>query len=403
MATYKKRGNSYELRVYHNKKLHTRTFRPPEDITPGQLALALEEELNAFIKDLEKDRKITSYSTFRETAEYWMENVAKEKLAPKTFERYESLFKRIFASSIGSTKLRDIDQQQLNEFYFSLLKPGTNEKTGEPLSPKTVREYHNIISRVLNAAWRWGIVNENISKRAEPPTVHRKQIECMSEEEARYVLQLLEEEPIQYRVMITVLLLCGCRRGELCGLEWKDVDFEKSTIHIRRTSQYVNHQIITKEPKTMSSIRNLSLDTHTAGLLREYKGWQSAQRLQAGKFWQDCDRLFTKADGTPIHPDTVGDWWDKFQEKHGLKHYTLHSLRHTNASLLIAYDTDVATVSGRLGHADASTTLKIYTHQFKSRDKAVASMLGDFADDAVKGSGSDTGIICDFEKVRETG
>ena len=403
MATYKKRGNSYELRIYFNKKLHTRTYRPPDDITPGQLALALEQQLAEFQKDLEKNRYITSYSTFRKTAEYWMENVAKDRLAPKTYERYESLFKRIFASSIGSTKLRDIDQQQLNEFYFSLMKPGTNAKTGGPLSPKTVREYHNIISRVLNAAWRWGIINENIANRAEPPTVHRKQIECMSEDEARHVLQLLEDEPIQYRTMITVLLLCGCRRGELCGLEWKDIDFERSTIHIRRTSQYVHHQIITKEPKTTSSIRNLSLDTHTAELLREYKSWQSVQRLKAGKFWQDCDRLFTKADGTPIHPDTVGDWWDKFQAKYGLEHHSLHSLRHTNASLLIAYDADVATVSGRLGHADASTTLKIYTHQFKSRDKAAANLLVSFADEAIKGAESETGIICELDKMRETG
>ena len=403
MATYKKRGNSYELRVYHNKKLHTRTFRPPEDITPGQLALALEQQLNEFVKDLEKDRKITSYSTFKETAEYWMENVAKEKLAPKTCERYKSLFKRIYASSIGSTKLKDIDQQQLNEFYFSLQKPGTNENTGGPLSPKTIREYHNIISRVLNAAWRWGIINENISRRAEPPTVHRKQVECMSEDEARRVLQLLEEEPVQYRTMITILLLCGCRRGELCGLEWKDIDFERATIHIRRSSQYVNHEIITKEPKTASSIRNLSLDTHTAELLREHRSWQSAQKLKAGKFWQECDRIFTKADGTPIHPDTVGDWWDKFQKKHGLVHHSLHSLRHTNASLLIAYDADVATVSGRLGHADASTTLKIYTHQFKSRDKAAANLLGSFADDAINNAETETGIICELDKVRETG
>ena len=78
MATYKKRGNSYELRIYFNKKLHTRTYRPPDDITPGQLALALEQQLAEFQKDLEKNRYITSYSTFRKTAEYWMENVAKE-------------------------------------------------------------------------------------------------------------------------------------------------------------------------------------------------------------------------------------------------------------------------------------------------------------------------------------
>ena len=82
---------------------------------------------------------------------------------------------------------------------------------------------------------------------------------------------------------------------------------------------------------------------------------------------------------TPIHPDTVGDWWDKFQKRNGLEHHTLHSLRHTNASLLISHDTDVATVSGRLGHSNPNTTLKVYSHMFRARDREAAQTLGNIA------------------------
>ncbi len=101
--------------------------------------------------------------------------------------------------------------------------------------------------------------------------------------------------------------------------------------------------------------------------------------IEAGRIWQDYDRLFTKVEGSPIHPDTIGDWWNRFQNKHGLKHHTLHSLRHTNASLLIACNTDVVTVSGRLGHSNPNTTLKVYSHMFRARDVAAAQSLAAFA------------------------
>ena len=90
------------------------------------------------------------------------------------------------------------------------------------------------------------------------------------------VLNLLEEEPIQYKTMITMLIMFGCRKGELCGLEWKDIDFTHGIIHIRRTSQYINRQIITKEPKTEKSKRDISMDPYSAKLLSEYRKWQTS-------------------------------------------------------------------------------------------------------------------------------
>lgn len=385
MAYYRKKGKVYELRVYYNKKVHSRTFHPPEDITPGELAYLLEQELDEFKKDIGKERRITSYSTFKETAEYWMNTVAQYRLSPTTYHRYQILLNRVYDSSIGNTKLRDINQQQLNSFYNDLLKPGSNKHTAGALSQKTVREHHNIISRVLNAAWRMGAIKENIAQKADPPIAHRKEIEFLTEDEVKNVLQLLQYEPTKYKAMITLLLLLGCRRGELCGLEWKDIDFKKGTVHIQRTSLYINHEIITKEPKTFRGNRIISLDCYSAEVLKEHKNYQLEEKLKAGKFWQEYDRVFTQEDGSPIHPTTISCWWRKFQEKNDLGHHSLHSLRHTNASMLIAFNTNVATVSGRLGHADASTTLMIYTHQFKTRDEEAATLIGEFANEAVKG------------------
>lgn len=385
MAYAREKNGGYELRMTYGytengkRKCYSRIWNPPAGMNPRQIQRELQVQLKIFESDIKNERTINGFTEFKDMAEYWLENDGKEKLAPKTYARYKELLQRVYDSPIGKTKLIDINQMDLNDFYRSLAKPGVNKLTGGALSNKTIREHHNVISKILEVAWKWGIIDENVAKRADPPSPNTQETECLNEEEAKNILILLKDEPIQYKTMITILLLFGLRRGELCGLEWKDIDFERQTMSIRRNSQYVNGKIITKDPKTAKSRRDLSVDDYSLTLLKAYKEFQEEKKKKAGPLWIDTDRLFTKCDGTPIHPDTVGDWWDKFQEKNGLEHHTLHSLRHTNASLLIAYDTDVATVSGRLGHANANTTLKVYSHMFKARDRAAAQALGNIA------------------------
>lgn len=389
MAYSVKSGKGYQLRTYDGKKTDgtykvvTRTWIPADGLTAKQIKRELKAQLAQFEDDVKKGRKITGYSTFRELAEYWINNEGEEKLSPRTLERYKSLLSRVYESPIGDTKLVYIDQQDLNSFYRELKKPGANKNTGGSLSNKTIREHHNVISKILDIAWRWGVIDENIAKRADPPSIGYHEVECLNESEVETVFALLENEPIQYKTMISLLILFGFRRGELCGLEWKDIDFENRIIHIRRTSQYVNKQIITKEPKTERSRREVTIDSYSLQLLLEYKEWQD-KKIQNCKFWNDTDRLFTAYNGKPIHPDTIGDWWDKFQKRNNLPKHTLHSLRHTNASLLISSDMDVVTVAGRLGHANSSTTLKVYSHMFKSRDLIAAEAMAKIANDSLK-------------------
>ncbi len=175
---------------------------------------------------------------------------------------------------------------------------------------------------------------------------------------------------------ITMLVYIGMRRGELCGLEWKDIDFENATMSICRSSQYVgNKTIITKEPKTYAGIRKFTLSESACELLKQYRTWQLKQRIKIGDRWNESDRLFTAWDGSPINPDTVTDWFSKFIKKSDLPHVTLHSLRHSNATIMIAEGADVRTVSNRLGHANTATTLNIYTHALESKDREAAKAI----------------------------
>jgi len=315
----------------------------------------------------------------------WMEEYGKVNLAIKTYSRYQYYIDRIDAA-LGHLRLKDITPIQINRFLRSLEADGVSRKirkdengnlvSGGKLAPKTIADHHKVLSKVLSTAVKWGLIEKNPASRADPPKVPYREMKYLNVEETKLMLTLLNKEPIQYRTMIYLAVYTGLRRGELCGLEWKDIDLGNQIMWIRRSSQYIgNATIITKSPKTEAGVRQFALSESVCSLLREHRKWQREQRLMCGDLWQDKDRLFTQWNGEPTYPDTISDWFQKFLVRSGLPKVTLHSLRHTNATLMIAEGTDVCTVSKRLGHANTATTLNIYAHALKTKDQEAANNI----------------------------
>jgi integrase len=246
------------------------------------------------------------------------------------------------------------------------------------LSGNTALHYHHLISSILTTAVQWQVIVSNPAERVKPPKSEHQEAAYLDAEQARHLVELLDNEPVQYRVMIILLIYSGFRRGELCGLEWKDIDFEKEIISIWRCSQYLPDKgIFAKGPKNNSSVRTLQLPPIAFNLLRTYKTWQTSERLKIGDQWHDTDRLFTKWNGEPMHPDTLTAWFHEFVRKTDLPDIHVHSLRHTNATLLIAEGINVRLVADMLGHSRPTTTLNIYSHAIKSAQAAAAERLGD--------------------------
>lgn len=391
MATARKKGRGYEIRVscgidINGKKLgKSKTWVPDKSMTPRQIEKELERQKVLFEEEVKSGICPDNKIRFVDFSKRWMDEYAKDKLAIKTFTRYEIYLRRI-NKGIGHLKLKDITLLQLNAFYRSLEADGVNQKKkydkdgnlidGGRLAPKTILDHHRVISKILSTAVKWGLLEKNVAERADPPKVPHREIRYLNEEEVRQMITMLDNEPIQYRTMITLLVYTGIRRGELCGLEWKDIDFQNQVMHVCRSAQYIgNKTMITKEPKTKSGIRHFSLSTTACIMLRKYRQWQIEQRFKAGDQWCECDRLFTSWNGQPIHPDTITNWFAKFIKRSELPYVTLHSLRHTNATLMIAEGTDVCTVSRRLGHANTATTLNIYAHALKSKDREAANTI----------------------------
>ncbi|MCF2670456.1 site-specific integrase [Butyricicoccus pullicaecorum] len=257
----------------------------------------------------------------------------------------------------------------------ALFRP-TRDK--QALTHCSVNHYHKFLSSMFRTAVKQGVMAENPCAHVDAPSAGEEEPAYLDENDAAKLIEALDAAPMKYRVMIFLLLDTGMRRGELLGLEWKDIDFDRCTITIRRNSVYLPGQgVITQTPKTRRSARTVKVPQDCIDMLRQYRTHQLQERLKLGDQWEEHDRLFTTWNGRPLHPSSVTGWFTKFARAAELPEgVTIHSLRHTNATLLIAAGVNVRTVSARLGHAHTSTTMDIYSHAIQSADAAASDAIG---------------------------
>lgn len=246
------------------------------------------------------------------------------------------------------------------------------------LSSATVHRYHELLSSMFTTAVQWQVIFSNPCQRVKPPKTEERDERYLDEVQAAELLKALENAPYQYAVMIKVLLYMGLRRGELCGLEWSDIDFLNNVMSINRNSLYTAERgVYTDTPKTKKSRRVIKMSDNVVKLLKEFRAYQQEKAAALGDKWVNSNRLFTKWNGEPIHPDSITNWFQEFVKDNNLPDISVHSLRHTNATLMIASGVQVRTVSSRLGHANTTTTQNIYAHAIRSADEAAAEALDD--------------------------
>ena len=384
MATIKKRGNSYLIRVScgydinGNHKEQSMTWKPDEGMTKKQIEKELNRQAVMFEESVNHGFK-TSAMKFQELAEEWFENYAKNALRSTTYERMLQLTHRVYPA-IGHLRIDKITARLLQGFVNSLAKEGANEKTGKPLAPKTIRHNLSFISDVFSYAVRMDLVSDNPCRKVTIPKGEVKEKPIYSQEEIAQLLTAINGEDTKYRAFFYLIAYSGFRRSEMLGLEWKDIDFENNIISVRRTSNYTAKKgVYTDTTKTRKSQRTLKFPQEIMDMLREYKAEQDEQALKCGDKWVETDRLYVKWNGEPMQNGTPYFWLGEFCEKHDLPFYGLHSFRHLFASLLVNQGVDIVTVSGALGHSTVSTTSNIYCHILEeSRAKvsdAVSSAL----------------------------
>lgn len=247
----------------------------------------------------------------------------------------------------------------------------------EKLSDTSKSNYFRCLSSVLSTAVQWQVIVDNPCERVKSPKRCERDIVHLEPEEALtlyYAAQDLDD--IRIKTALLVLLLTGMRESELAGLEWSDIDYQKKTIRVQRNSQYISGKgIVTGTPKTRSGNRLIAITSDLIDALKAYQAWQAEERLALGDQWQNMNRLFTSWNGQPINNQTIIKWSKQFFRDNGFPAMTVHGLRHTHITMLIAAGVDLRTVSGRAGHARTSITTDIYSHFVKSADEGAAETL----------------------------
>lgn len=380
MANITKRKNSYSIRVscgydVNGKQIfQSMTWTPGEGMTEKQIEKELTRQTVLFEEACKHGLRGKAVK-FEAFCEEWFEEYAKPNLRNTTYERLLQLRERVY-KAIGHLRMDKITPRHIQAFVHTLSKDGANERTGGTLAPKTVRHYLSLISDVFSYAVKMGVASDNPCSKVTIPKVEQKEKQIYTTEEVTRFLSLLNNEPLKYRVFFTLAIYSGFRRGELLGLEWKDIDFANRIISVRRTSCYTAEKgIYTDTTKTKRSQRTIKFPLEIMELLRDFKEEQDGEVLKFGSKWVETDRLFTKWNGEPMNNQTPYGWLREFCEKNELPFYGIHSFRHLFCSLLVNQGVDIVTVSGALGHSSVATTSNIYCHLLENSRAKVSEAI----------------------------
>lgn len=251
------------------------------------------------------------------------------------------------------------------------------EKNTEPLSDKTVLEHHRLISTILTQAEKEMLVPYNAAAKATPPRVEKKDPNYFQPETITAILNALETEPLKWQLITHLMIVTGCRRGEIMGLKWEKVDFENNRVKIDRALLSSKSKGVYEGATKTSDIRILNLPQETMDLLRQHKREQLRLQLLNGDRWVHTGYVFTTDNGDHMNPDSITGWLHDFSRRHNLPHINPHAFRHTVASVLLANGTDIVTVSKQLGHASITTTESFYSHIIEENKAKASECIAD--------------------------
>jgi len=311
----------------------------------------------------------TRHHTVAELLERWMAHIEAQGRAPSTLARYRSAISHSILPNLGSKRVDKLTGAELDAFYARLTKDG--------LGPLSVRKCHAILSASLNQALKWGWIDRSPIERATPPGVRSREIVPPTIDEVRRLLEECEESNPELACLIYVAVTTGCRRGELCGLRWTDVDLDLATVVVARSISDAAGQVAVKDTKTHHA-RRLALDPSTVSVLRKHRARVEGRAAAAGVTMPASAYVWSQdlAAAVPYRPDRVTAAFRTLTRRLKLSHVTFHALRHFSATTLAGQGVGVRTIAGRLGHANPSLTLRTYAHFLDAADRDAAAAIG---------------------------
>jgi len=287
----------------------------------------------------------------------------RSQLRRSTFNSYEANVVNHVVPGIGAIALQRLTPEDLDEFYAKLLVEGRLNGDRAGLSVKPVRYIHGILRKALADAHRKGSVQRNVADLADPPKLSsapKPPMRVWTAAQLREFLDGIVDHPLYPAIYLAANT--GMRRGEVLGIRWEDIDLHDKRLSVRQAVLNVAYKIVIADVKTPMSRRTVDLDPRTIGVLKAWKRDQIAERLALGVRPRDDSLVFAKPDGTPIHPDSYSQHFDRLVAASSVPRIRPHDLRHTHATILLKAGVPAKVVSERLGHANVAFTMSVYQH-----------------------------------------
>jgi integrase len=314
--------------------------------------------------------KITVAEFFREK---WLPTL---DVRVSTKDNYERNIARHVIPAFGGLRLQALTADRLTRFYRQL--SGSGHRYGGGLAPKMVRNIHGSIHKALADARKWGYIAHNPADDADPPKVksvkaRSRERKVWSPEQLRTFLESIRDDRLYAAWMLAATT--GLRRGEIMGLRWADLDLKAGALTVAEPRVVVNYKIVESDPKTEAGGRTIALDPATVAVLKAWKRIQATERLAIGPGYVDAGLVFTKPDGSPIHPQRFSAWFGQRAKAAGLPRIRLHDVRHSYATAGLRAGVDTKVMSERLGHANVAITHDLYQHVLKEMDESAAAAV----------------------------
>ena len=246
------------------------------------------------------------------------------------------------------------------------------------LSARVIRYTNSILRIAFNYGVGQEILIRNPTKFVQLPRLNQREMTVLSKEEAIHFLNASKDERLS--VLFSFLLLSGCRPEEALGLMWKDLDFEKSTVIIRRVLIRFRKGggFEFNQPKTKKSNRTIPLPVPLMKDLKEHQIRQNKEKTDLAKKWTDFDLVFPSQIGTPLTMPRVTRVFQRIKKTAEIeKPLRLYDLRHSTATLLLQANVNPKVVSERLGHATITLTLDVYSHVLPTMQEQATQHLED--------------------------
>lgn len=363
----RKRGNTWSYQFFIGTINGKKKYKSKGGFkTKGEASKALNQALCEF----EGDGYIEpSGITFETVSLKWLEEYVKPLRKISTYNRYRELVKNYIIPYMGAYNIVDINAYTIEQILLNI-------KSEHDISGSTLQGIFTIINTIMNRALKLKLIKDNPCKFVERPKREKFIPDTLTADEIHIIfnnLDLNTENDYIFFIGLRMVLELGLRRGELSGLEWRNINFAERTIKIVNNMVYSNGHLYLGTPKTDDSCRVLTISKNLLDLLNEFRNKQFANHEKYGQFYKPniynekvYDFIFRWSDGTHVHPMYFTNKMPKMLKKCGInKRVRFHDSRHTNATLLLQGKTDLKTIQERLGHGDIRTTMNIYSHVTK--------------------------------------